>query len=144
MTQYYIERKPLLNKTSLTSKEQARLDKLQELIAPLASKRGLVNYWERAAFNAVIQGTGADILKMNGNRMARICMERGWELSASIHDELKIAVPDEDVTPGTIELVRDVMTNRLIVSSIYSALFVVFGCKSTADFLTESSLLTPN
>ena len=44
LTQYYIERKPLLNKTSLTSKEQARLDKLQELIAPLASKRGLVNY----------------------------------------------------------------------------------------------------
>ena len=48
--------------------------------------------------------------------MARICMERGWELSASIHDELKIAVPDEDVTPGTIELVRDVMTNTVELS----------------------------
>ena len=44
-------------------------------------------------------------------------MERGWELSASIHDELKIAVPDEDVTPGTIELVRDVMTNTVELSS---------------------------
>src|SRR5690606_14288829 len=73
-------------------------------------------YWERAAFNAVIQGTGADILKMNGNRMARICMERGWELNASIHDELKIAVPITDLTPATIELVRDVMTNTAKLS----------------------------
>lgn len=116
LMRYYIERKPLLTKKNRTPKEQQRLTELEELIKPLADKRGLVAYWERAMFNAVIQGTGADILKMNGNRMARICMERGWEMPASIHDELKNAVPAKDLTEETIELVRDVMTNTVKLS----------------------------
>lgn len=116
LMRYYIERKPLLAKKNRTPKEQQRLAELEELIKPLADKRGLVAYWERAMFNAVIQGTGADILKMNGNRMARICMERGWEMPASIHDELKNAVPAKDLTEETIELVRDVMTNTVKLS----------------------------
>lgn len=110
---YYIERKQLNGKKTKTERDKARLKKLEELIAPLADRRNMVSYWERAAFNAVIQGTGADILKMNGNRMACICIERGWEFNASIHDELKVSVPLEDLTHETIELMHDVMTNTV-------------------------------
>ncbi|MCY9066637.1 DNA polymerase A family protein [Bacillus inaquosorum] len=112
----YTERKQLRNKKSLTQRDQERMVKLQTEIDTLADKRGLVGYWERAAFNAVIQGTGADILKMNGNRMARICMERGWEFNASIHDEIKISVPEDELTPETVALVKDVMANTVSLS----------------------------
>lgn len=112
----YTERKWLRNKKSKTKRDIDRLNELQAQIDVLADKRGLVSYWERAAFNAVIQGTGADILKMIGNRMARICMERGWEFNASIHDEIKISVPKKDLTPETIALVKDVMTNTVKLS----------------------------
>lgn len=112
----YTERKQLRNKKSLTQRDQERLVKIQSEIDTLADKRGLVGYWERAAFNAVIQGTGADILKMNGNRMARICMERGWEFNASIHDEIKISVPEDELTPETVALIKDVMTNTVSLS----------------------------
>ncbi|MEC1648212.1 DNA polymerase A family protein [Bacillus halotolerans] len=112
----YTERKQLRNKKTLSQRDQERIVKLQTEIDALADKRGLVGYWERAAFNAVIQGTGADILKMNGNRMARICMERGWEFNASIHDEIKISVPEDELTPETVALVKDVMANTVSLS----------------------------
>ena len=106
----YTERKQLRNRTVLTAAGAARLQRLQDEIDILAANRGLIGYWDRAAFNAVIQGTGADILKMNGNRNARICKERGWEFNASIHDEIKNSIPNEDLTPETITLIDDIMT----------------------------------
>jgi DNA polymerase I len=112
----YTERKQIRNKKAQTPRDVERLAQLQTEIDSLADKRGLVGYWERAAFNAVIQGTGADILKMNGNRIARICMDRGWEFNASIHDEIKISVPASDLTPETITLVKDAMTNTVSLS----------------------------
>lgn len=116
LMQYYIERKRLNSKKVKTPNDRKRLAELQALIEPLADKRGLIGYWERAMFNTRIQGTGADILKAIGNRMARECMARGWELNASIHDEEKIAVPGEDLTIETIELVKDIMTNTITLS----------------------------
>lgn len=113
---YYIERKQINAKGRKTTKDHARLAELQELIEPLADKRGLVGYWERAMFNAVIQGTGADVLKMNGNRMSRECMSRMWAMPASIHDELKVAVPLTDLSLGTIDLIKDVMTSTVDLS----------------------------
>lgn len=107
----YTERKQIRNKKTKTERDNERLTELQKEIDLLAEKRGLVAYWERAAFNAVIQGTGADILKMNGNRLARECIKRGWEFNASIHDEIKISVPAKDLTRDTINLVREIMTN---------------------------------
>jgi DNA polymerase I len=112
----YTERKQIRNKKAQTARDNERLAQLQTEIDSLADKRGLVGYWERAAFNAVIQGTGADILKMNGNRIARICMERGWEFNASIHDEIKVSVPASDLTPETIALIKDAMTNTVKLS----------------------------
>jgi len=112
----YTERKQINAKTAPTPRDQQRLIALQDEIDVLAEKRGLIGYWERAAFNAVIQGTGADILKMNGNRNARICKERGWEFNASIHDEIKNSVPNDDLTPATIELIDEIMTKTAELS----------------------------
>jgi len=105
----YTERKSLRRLTP-TDAEQRRITALQEEIGKLAEDRGNVGYWERAAFNAVIQGTGADILKRIGIRMAQICRERGWEFNASIHDEVIVSIPDDQMTPETIALINEVMT----------------------------------
>src|SRR5690625_1661628 len=112
---YYIERKRLCGQKK-TPKTKARLRRLEELIKPLADKRNLVSYWERAAFNAVIQGTGADILKRIGNRIARECMKRGWEFNASIHDEAKISLPIEELSEEVIELIHEIMTKTTELS----------------------------
>lgn len=112
----YTERKQLRGRSSLSPRGQQRLITLQDEIDILAEKRGLIGYWERAAFNARIQGTGADILKMNGNRNARISKKRGWELNASIHDETKNSIPNDQLTPATIELIDDIMTKTCELS----------------------------
>jgi DNA polymerase-1 len=112
----YTERKQLRNKTAPSARDNQRLLTVQDEIDVLAEKRGMIGYWERAAFNAVIQGSGADILKMIGNRAARTCKERGWELNASIHDEIKISVPNADLTPETVALVNDIMTQTATLS----------------------------
>lgn len=112
----YTERKRLNAKDRKSAADMTRLSEIQTELDVLRDQAGLVGYWERAAFNAVIQGTGADILKMNGNRMARICKERGWEMNASIHDELLISVPRDQLTPETIDLVNDVMTRTVSLS----------------------------
>lgn len=112
----YTERKALRNRAKLSPAEERKLLAIQDEIDILAAKRGLIGYWERAAFNAVIQGTGADILKMNGNRNAQICRERGWEFNASIHDEIKDSIPNDDLTPETVELINDIMTKTVSLS----------------------------
>ncbi|WP_309241927.1 DNA polymerase [Brevibacillus daliensis] len=112
----YTERKRLNAKDKQTPADESRLSVIQAELDILRDQTGLVGYWERAAFNAVIQGTGADILKMNGNRMARICKERGWEMNASIHDEVLLSVPRDQVTPETIALINDVMTKTADLS----------------------------
>lgn len=112
----YTERKQLRNKTKLTPTDERKLIAIQDEIDILAEKRGLVSYWERAAFNAVIQGTGADILKRIGIRFAQICRERGWEFNASIHDEVILSIPDDQLTPETIALIYEVMTKTTELS----------------------------
>ncbi|QOT13695.1 hypothetical protein JNUCC32_31340 (plasmid) [Paenibacillus sp. JNUCC32] len=112
----YTERKALRNITKPSPRDEQRMLAVQDEIDILAAKRGLIGYWERAAFNAVIQGTGADILKRIGIRIAQICRERGWEFNASIHDEIIVSVPDEQVTPETIALINDVMTKTTELS----------------------------
>ncbi|MGG4453181.1 DNA polymerase [Brevibacillus porteri] len=112
----YTERKRLNAKDRKSDADNRRLTEIQTELDVLRDQAGLVGYWERAAFNAVIQGTGADILKMNGNRMARICKERGWEMNASIHDELLISVPRDQLTQETVDLVNDIMTRTVSLS----------------------------
>lgn len=112
----YTERKALRNKANPTAADHAKMERVQSEIDVLAESRGLIGYWERASFNAVIQGTGADILKMNGNRNAQLCRARGWEFNASIHDEIKNSVPNADLTRESIALIDDVMTKTVSLS----------------------------
>lgn len=112
----YTDRKQLRNKAIMTPADERRLNVIQDEIDILSEKRGLIGYWERAAFNGVIQGTGADVLKMIGIRNAQICRERGWEFNASIHDEIKDSIPNDQLTRDTIDLIDEVMTKTVELS----------------------------
>ncbi|AYV74291.1 DNA polymerase [Bacillus sp. PK3-056] len=67
---------------------------------------------ERAAFNHTIQGSGANILQLCMIRVYYQCvLGRGWEFSLTLHDELKAAIPNEQLTPDAPKLFDDIMTN---------------------------------
>jgi len=72
---------------------------------------------EREAFNHTIQGSGANILQLC---MIRAYYEgvvtRGWEFNLTLHDELKFSVPNEQLTPETVELVNNIMTNTVTLA----------------------------
>lgn len=68
---------------------------------------------EREAVNCIIQGTSADILKQILIRFDEIAQERDWNVVLSVHDEIFLQVPKEQVTPETIELVNKVMTETV-------------------------------
>ena len=112
----YNTRRSLAAKRNPSANEVARLQTVQDEIDVLAEQRGWVNYWLRAAFNGVIQGTGADILKMIGIENAALCKARGWEFNASIHDEVKNTVPLADLTPETVDMFRKIMTETFTMS----------------------------
>jgi DNA polymerase I len=71
------------------------------------SRRG---YAERAAINAPIQGTAADIMKRAMIRAERaLCLSNlGARMLLQVHDELVFEVPEDEVEP-TADLIRDVM-----------------------------------
>lgn len=75
--------------------------------------RRLVGKAERAAVNMVIQGTAADILKRNIIALFTLCQERGWKFLASIHDEVWLSLPKEDVTPDNVKLIDACMTETV-------------------------------
>ncbi|QWI73255.1 hypothetical protein ER45_030345 (plasmid) [Bacillus mycoides] len=109
----YIERKRINSKKVKLKADCERLVQLEELIKPMADMRNMVGYWERASFNSVIQGTGADILKLNMIRLYRVCQEKGWYLNASIHDEIKVEVPIKDLTMENCDLITEIMTQSV-------------------------------
>jgi DNA polymerase I len=71
------------------------------------SRRG---YAERAAINAPIQGTAADIMKRAMIRAQRALSvsNLGARMLLQVHDELVFEVPEDEVEP-TADLIRDVM-----------------------------------
>lgn len=67
---------------------------------------------ERAAFNHTIQGSGANILQMCMIRVYYECvLGREWEFPLTLHDELKCAIPNEQLTREATDLFDDIMTN---------------------------------
>lgn len=67
---------------------------------------------ERAAFNHTIQGSGANILQLCMIRVYYECvLGKGWEFPLTLHDELKCAIPNEQLTPEAPALFDDIMTN---------------------------------
>lgn len=65
---------------------------------------------ERAAINAPLQGTAADIIKRAMNRMGAALVDHGLgtKMLLQVHDELLFEVP-EDQIDATTELVKNVM-----------------------------------
>jgi DNA polymerase I len=116
LIQLYVERSRVRKKLVQTAADMRKLEELQALIEPMAEMRNMVSFWERASFNSVIQGTGADILKLNMIELYEECVKRGWELNASIHDEVKISVPRKDLTPESAQLLTDIMTKTVELS----------------------------
>lgn len=87
-----------------------RCTELQELptgefIAP-DEVSGAMARGERQAFNAKIQGTAADVLKMICNITAPIVWEYGGRLLAQVHDELLFLIPRSSSVPFLTELVH--------------------------------------
>ena len=69
-------------------------------------------FYERAAINAPIQGSAADILRRAMLRMeARLSAERlNAQMLLQVHDELIFEVPDAEID-ATLPVIRDVMEN---------------------------------
>lgn len=116
LKELYKKRKKLLEIKNPTPLQKKQFKQIQEQIKELRKPFALAAANEREAFNNVIQGTGADIIKQNGNRMYQVCREKGWRMVASIHDEIIITMPKKDVTPGNIRLINDIMTKTVKLS----------------------------
>ncbi|WGF88154.1 DNA polymerase I [Marinivivus vitaminiproducens] len=103
-----------MDRTKAVAREQGYVETLfgrRCIVAEIASKNAAHRAGaERAAINAPIQGTAADIMKLamtrvfdrlvNGNLDARLLLQ--------VHDELLFEVP-EDQVDATASIVRDVM-----------------------------------
>ncbi len=85
-----------------------------EILSKLPSRRA---YAERAAINAPIQGTAADIMKRAMIRVAhRLAGERaGAKLLLQVHDELLLEVPESEVA-ATSALVQETMEGAASLS----------------------------
>jgi DNA polymerase-1 len=69
---------------------------------------------ERQYINTMIQGTAADVIKMNMIALyERWVVGRGYKLHASIHDEVIPSVPIADLTPELIAELDDIMTKTV-------------------------------
>ncbi len=91
------------NRWKLSEAERAQRNKLWGRCARV----------ERQALNAIVQGSGADILKMNVAALHRWCGEHGYKLHASIHDEVWLSVPLDRLTPDVVADVGRIMTTTV-------------------------------
>ncbi|SDZ05757.1 DNA polymerase [Thermoactinomyces sp. DSM 45892] len=112
----YIDRARLQKKKVKTSNDERKLHEIEIMIEPLAEKRNEMEYMLRACFNAVIQGSGADVLKKNMIQIFDICKAKGWELNASIHDEVKISMPFTNLTRSHVDLITQAMSDTVKLS----------------------------
>ena len=85
-----------------------------EILSKLPARRA---YAERAAINAPIQGTAADIMKRAMIQVAhRLNAEQGRaRLLLQVHDELLLEVPNDE-TDATARLVKETMQNAATLS----------------------------
>ena len=77
-----------------------------------SSQPSLRAFQERAAINAPIQGSAADIIRRAMIRMDEALEEAGLNarMLLQVHDELVFEVPDEEID-DTIPVIRHVMEN---------------------------------
>lgn len=95
-----IKRKPTPFVTTLTGRRRY----IPEL---LSSERWLYAKGERQAFNTVIQGSAADVMKIAMVRAYQMVPERA-DLILTVHDELVTITPD-DLVEETVECIKQAM-----------------------------------
>jgi DNA polymerase-1 len=69
-----------------------------------------VSTHRRKGVNAIIQGTAADIMKMAMIEAHKICIEKGYKMVFTIHDEILFYVP-EDINIEEIEELEQAMVS---------------------------------
>lgn len=79
--------------------------------------RGWIKSDERAALNHIVQGTAADIIKLNLIQMYGFTNANQYRTHCSIHDEIIISVPTTDLTPELIEKIENIMTQTATIST---------------------------
>jgi len=111
----------LMKKAGITDKNDPELGKKSYKLRRGKDNSLTNDFWElmrftggceRAAFNHTIQGSGANILQLCMIRVYYECVVgKGWEFSLTLHDELKAAIPNEQLTEEAPALFDDIMTN---------------------------------
>jgi len=81
----------------------------------LSKSRNMKKFGERAAFNAVIQGTAADIMKLSMVNLFNELKGIDSHMVLQVHDEVVVEVPDGRVKEAK-EVVREVMENSVSLS----------------------------
>ncbi len=78
---------------------------LPEINSPNGPRRGAA---ERAAINAPMQGTAADLIKLSMNKVQQVLDDekRGTKMIMQVHDELVFEVPDAEVEWVRVEIPR--------------------------------------
>lgn len=95
-------------------------------ISEINGKGALKAFAERAAINAPIQGTAADVIRRAMMRMPKALSDAGFrtKMLLQVHDELIFEAPDAEVD-GVMPLIKDIMSNACLPAVEISVPLVV-------------------
>jgi len=95
-------------------------------IPEINGKGALKSFAERAAINAPIQGTAADIIRRAMIRMPGVLADKGFttRMLLQVHDELIFEAPDAEVE-AVMPLIKDVMSNAALPAIDFSVPLIV-------------------
>ncbi|HVZ30659.1 MAG TPA: DNA polymerase I [Asticcacaulis sp.] len=95
-------------------------------IPEINGKGAIRSFAERAAINAPIQGTAADIIRRAMMRMPQALADKGFttRMLLQVHDELIFEAPDAEVE-AVMPVIKDVMSNAALPAVDFSVPLVV-------------------
>jgi DNA polymerase-1 len=95
-------------------------------IPEINGKGAIKSFAERAAINAPIQGTAADIIRRAMMRMPDVLVDKGFttKMLLQVHDELIFEAPDAEVE-AVMPVIKDVMSNAALPAVEFSVPLVV-------------------
>ncbi len=95
-------------------------------IPEINGKGAIRSFAERAAINAPIQGTAADIIRRAMMRMPGVLEDKGFttRMLLQVHDELIFEAPDAEVE-AVMPVIKDVMSNAALPAVEFSVPLVV-------------------
>ena len=95
-------------------------------IPEINGKGAIKSFAERAAINAPIQGTAADVIRRAMMRMPKALTDAGFatKMLLQVHDELIFEAPDAEVE-AVMPLIKDIMSNACLPACEISVPLVV-------------------